>query len=480
MQMPRSLQDNFDMSRIPLRPLAYENKALAFTHELLVDSTGENPTYHIFITDPEDNSKFIDLSAMILKEGLDSKDLTIKIDGVDEPLALNELIAYIYKRFLHINDIGGFRVDRDMPILFDKDNKNVLLQDINGSIVFPVVRTESVFDSSGISLKDKIDAITHLAYTRDVLIAEIDNQKVFNGTYPFLNYPIVGNYMEFRKDGLVISPDRYHITDKTNTEGDVYGFNLSFPLETFPIGSKIEILYLYNTESVSDTIPAIDGHKVTSKSLSTAKLEKVSDNYMLNDSSSIASSKAVFNLFRHISDAMSAVGGDSFFVKDMSTTNQTIIISMTNENFHFTNNYVMLHILTASSKMDDVTLRILYNNNGYTVTKELELSLPEGGIGANRMLRVLVNDQEAVLFDVATIKLNRGRYTHFSYPDEKDISFADLDYDQSTGLIDVYRNGIKLFEDIDYSINYMKQTITLFVPTTASEKIIFESQYISE
>lgn len=478
--MPRSLQSDFDMGRIPLRPLPYENKSLAFTHELLVDSTGDDPSYHIYITDSEDNKKFIDLSSIILKEGLNSKDLTITIDGVKEPLALNNLIAYIYKRFLHINDIGGFKTNRDMPILLDKDNKNVLLQDINGHIVFPVVRAESVFDSNGNSLQDNLNAITHIGYTRDELVAEIDNQKVFNGTYPFINYSKNSNYMELRKDGMIISPERYHITDKADAEGNVYGFNLSFPLETFPLGSKIEILYLYNTKSVVNTVLPIDGHQVSNKSLSSAKLEKVSDNYMLNDGSSIASSKAVFNLFHHVSNALSSVGGDSFFVKDLSTTNKMIIISLTNENFHFTNNYVMLNVLTASSKMDDVMLRILYNSNNSTVTKELALSLSEGGVGANKMLRILVNDQEAVLFDVTTIKLNKGRYIHFSYPNEKTISFADLDYNQSTGLIDVYRNGIKLFEDIDYSIDYMRQAITLFVPTTTSEKIVFESQYISE
>ena len=45
------LNSQFEHSRIPLKPLAYKDRALAQPSELMIDYKGEHPSYHIYIVD---------------------------------------------------------------------------------------------------------------------------------------------------------------------------------------------------------------------------------------------------------------------------------------------------------------------------------------------------------------------------------------------------------------------------------------------
>ena len=57
-----SINDQYNMGRIPLRPLALTDKANAQTKELIIDYKGDKPTYHIYITDAKDRTKLIDIT----------------------------------------------------------------------------------------------------------------------------------------------------------------------------------------------------------------------------------------------------------------------------------------------------------------------------------------------------------------------------------------------------------------------------------
>ena len=473
-EMSRKLQDEFSMARLPLRPLPYELMDNSYTHELMVNSTGLNPNYHIYITDPEDPEKVYDLSAAIIKEGFNSKDLTISIDGVDEPIALKDIISYIYKRFVHINDVGGFRKDRDMPLVIDTNNRNILLQDINGGIVFPIVRADAIFDSEGKTLQDRFDSITHLAFIHDSILIDSDGQSIFEVIYPFKNYPYAGNYMELRIGGTVIASDRYAVNNNYDENNDIYGATISFPNETFEEGRRIDILYLYNASSASENaIIPMDGNQFANKSISTAKLARTSDSYTVDDSNCLPTSKAIFKLYQNILDSLAYAAKRAFFVKDMSDNNRYIIVNITNENIEFGINYTMLSVFVNSNKDEDLTLRVLYTKNGQTLTNEYQVMVPNG-IGKGRLIRFLVTESNAEVYDITSIKLDRSRYIHYCLEDESTISFAEFDYERSS-LINIYKNGIRLFEDVDYSIDFSRQVINLFVPSTLKDIIVFEA-----
>ena len=94
-----SLDDQFKMGRLALKPLPYANKQLAQKGELMVDHAGDNPTYHIYIVDPNDGTKIIDITSYLVKEAFGNS-ITVNIDGVDEPFSLHDIINFIYKDLL--------------------------------------------------------------------------------------------------------------------------------------------------------------------------------------------------------------------------------------------------------------------------------------------------------------------------------------------------------------------------------------------
>ena len=59
-----SANDQYNMGRIPLRPLSLKDKNLAQTKELIIDNTGDNPSYHMYIADEKDRTRLIDLTLL--------------------------------------------------------------------------------------------------------------------------------------------------------------------------------------------------------------------------------------------------------------------------------------------------------------------------------------------------------------------------------------------------------------------------------
>ena len=52
-----SANDQFNMGRLPLRPLSLNDKELAETKELGIDNRGDDSSYHSYITDSKDRRR---------------------------------------------------------------------------------------------------------------------------------------------------------------------------------------------------------------------------------------------------------------------------------------------------------------------------------------------------------------------------------------------------------------------------------------
>ena len=95
-----SANDQFNMGRLPLRPLSLSDKDLAQTKELLIDNLGDDPSYHIYITDSKDRTRLIDLTNLYSENpNISGDNLTITIDGLIDPQKLKYIINFIYKIF---------------------------------------------------------------------------------------------------------------------------------------------------------------------------------------------------------------------------------------------------------------------------------------------------------------------------------------------------------------------------------------------
>ena len=157
-----------------------------------------------------------------------------------------------------------------------------------------------------------------------------------------------------------------------------------------------------------------------------------------------------------------------------------ITVNTINDEIVLSGHYILISVITQNSKNKKLTLSVISMKDDITkesITTRFNIELPQI-IGRNKIVRFLVNQNEAIALNATDIKLNNSRFIHYCDDAENVISFKGLDYSESS-IIKVYRNGVRLFKDMDYSLNYSTETITLFIRTQAKEKIIFESEYIS-
>jgi len=481
-----SLQDEFDMGRIPIRPLQYQNKSKVHTKELMVDSYRDNPdekpTFHLYISDAVDRSVIHDLTQIMINEAFAGKEIYVDIDGIDKPLSIYEAINYIYRRFIHIDNPEGFDINRDKEKITIDNNKVALLKDINGEYIFPVTRADAIYDTNGNTLQSRLDNSTRVGFASDYIKVSYQDQSSFEITYPFPDYRDGGNFMQLYIGTTVIDKTRYSISENKSDDGKIYGCTINFFTDTFEIGRRIDILFIFNTPSIDGKqFEAIDGHILASHTLPVEKLERYSDSYTLNDSSSIATSKAVHNLYEATYDMMLNKGSKAIYTKDLSPDSPSMItVNTINDEIILSGHYILISVITQNSKNKKLTLSVISMQDEITkraITTRYDVELPQV-IGANKLVRFLVNQEEAIALNATDIKLNNSRYIHYCVDAENVISFKDLNYSESS-LIKVYRNGVRLFKDMDYSINFSTETITLFIRTQAKEKIIFESEYIS-
>ena len=394
-----SVNDQYNMSRIPIRPLSLSNKDLASTKELIIDNLGDKPSYHLYITDSEDRTKLIDITSLIIKEAfpnINADNLKITIEGILEPENLKDIINFIYKRFLMPDDANGFNYKEDYGKLTDPLTKSVLLKDTDDVIYLPVTLADNVYDSAGVTIQDRLDQMTRLGFSTSYVRSENKSgQSSFEFEYPFVNYTNGGNYVEVRIGSTYIDKSRYEIIDEVDKDGNCYRATINLIDESLEYGRALNFLFIYNSSITPQSKPGyFYGGLLANGSVPTGKLEKVSDRYDLNDSTSIATSKALYNLYKACCELYGKTPGNS-----------------------------------SSSSGD--------------------------------------------------YKLTTNRYIYTAKDQETKISFNSL-YFKSGDQIFVYRNGVRLFESLDYSINITARTITLYVRTEANDRIVFESYNVEK
>lgn len=410
-----SVNDQFNMGRIPIRPLSYKDRDLAETKELIIDNLKDGdrePTYHMYIVDDKDKTVLIDLTELIIKEAfptLNADNFNISIDGLLDPQKLKDIINHIFKHYLFPEDENGFNYEEDYDKIVDPETKSVLLTNENGNIFLPITTTSNVYDSTGRTLEDKLNSMSKVGFATGYSRAESNGQSVFDFDYPFPDYLDFGNFIEVRIGSVIIEKSRYEIIEKArSSDGHIYGASIRLLDQGLEINRAVNLLFIYNcSDDGSGDRQVIYGGVIANGTISTMKLEKVSDSFNLPDPSSLASSNAVYNLYNHIKN--------NYMLKDGSS----------------------------------------------------------GGEGS---------ESDGVVSNVKNLKIQTNRYVKTTQSDKENnntISYNGLvmsNYDSDE--LFVYRNGIRLFENLDYSINRSNKTITVYVNIEKFETFVFESQSI--
>ena len=125
------------------------------------------------------------------------------------------------------------------------------------------------------------------------------------------------------------------------------------------------------------------------------------------------------------------------------------------------------------------TCRIKVLGDGFTMSG-MKILNPDGttpsrGFLANKNVKFLWVKAKNAFYLVSTgATISASKMVYTCTDQETVISYKDLSYNNGD-LIQVYRNGVRLFQDLDYSVNEAKEEITLYVRTEDGEIIVFES-----
>ena len=141
-------------------------------------------------------------------------------------------------------------------------------------------------------------------------------------------------------------------------------------------------------------------------------------------------------------------------------------------------NYCEVNVIINTEKTYNCTMSVNYNDDLVTniPIKDINNNPLNKPIPAGKLIKFIWINSEGCFYIISNYanQIKSSKMIHQCKDRETTISFSNLDYTYGA-CIQVYRNGIRLFEDIDYSIDHGSQEITLFVRTELNETIIFEA-----
>lgn len=478
------IKDQFWHGRIPIRPLAYKNKNVAYTNEFIIDY-GADGNYHMYITDSNDPETLIDLTTkiadMVSSDGLKIDDAIMDL-GVEDmsPMPLKQLLKIMVLLMLRCSDNTGFLYERDFDSMLAPSTVSALLKDGSEKIILPVTFAENVFYKDGSTLQENHSNLTKFAITSQDITVTDNNIMTYQFNYPFEDY---GDYFEVRVDGRVISKNDYSVKNFMNGEHFSAGAItfIANPKFSTEHNSVISIVFMYNALAYKDTSKKyMDGKNISMNSIPSNRLEKVSDSYELDDPTCLASSKALSNLSKELFNTLEVNSENSAYYYDIGDANK--IEFRSNKTYPLIKPIFMCNVLLASSKSFNATVTV---RNGY-LDKIENIPIVDAsgkpitrGFPRGKILKLLWVKEDNN-FKVLTTDISQLRNTKLirkCVESEEVIEFDTLAYPIG-GYFTVYRNGIRLFEDIDYSIDYKEQQVHLFNRTEEGEVIVIEVLYL--
>lgn len=474
--------DQFEHGRIPLRPLAYSQRKNAQTDELIIDfgNTGKE-TYHIYLSSSNDPTKLIDLTEMMVSQMLPTAKFNvdqfeISLEGVEEPTALKDVINYIYKRFLYPENYGLFDYARDSYKLFDDSAVNTLLRNAEGRVILPVTFADNVFFKNGKTFQDQYNEITRLAINKQTIYAKKD-QKAYKFLYPFKNYM---DYVEIRYNSRYLADSEYFIGPILDDENNFTDGMLTLNLEEIEDNDQIDFIFTYNAKAYQDVkYEYMDGKNISFKSIPITRLESISDSFTDPDNSKVATSKGLYNLYLEMLTLVDHNANNVSYNIDISEYDNFIHIDSDKNIIEY--DYFMCNVLLGTPKRFDATALIAHNGGSIVNVpivdargKDLTKGLPSGKIA--RFMWV-AKERKVYLISTNISQLRSSRWIHKALENETEICYCGMRYELGS-CITVYKNGLRLFEDIDYSIDAKEEKIKLFNPTTEGDVIVFEALYL--
>ena len=244
------------------------------------------------------------------------------------------------------------------------------------------------------------------------------------------------------------------------------------------MGSNLSILYIYNVstlydEEAADKYNHISGGVIANGTIKIGALERFSNAFNYNDPTSLATSKALYDLYMELSSAISDWSPANIYVRDTnSSSNNKITVSTDSLKYTPRDGY-KVNVVLACNKNIDSGLKISIDGVEYGILFNND-DVPDI-LKSGKTLKLIYNSYERKFntYVLDQFKLSRSYISKTLNDKDTIISYDGLYNDAIHDDVIVYRNGIRLFEGLDYSVN-TDDSITLNVVGEANEKIVFE------
>ena len=435
-------------ARIPVIPLPYTDKELAVEKEIVIKYGHDDEYPNIYIVDEFDRTKLWDITAGIVEsiKGSPGDDFTVVIDGIGT-ISLGDILNLLYSISLTHDEAWSIETIKKMIPTTIVDSK--------GIVYAPRSLSTSVYMESGESIDVRLRSISKVGLAMRHVIATEERQQTFTIPYPFDNYLSEGNSFWIYVGGIMVDSRRYYISED--------GSQITF-IDSDDYVEKdrtCTFLFWYNS-ATPDTgvLLVMDGKYITPRTIETNRLANVSDSIDLNDPEAVASSRAVCTLRNVVNERVDALAGNVSVtcLADESSTSTELIVRIPNYRLTDSN---MIHIRLREDLGPNATLQVndepalpIYNGNNRV----------EGGPLAGEIINVSFNslDNRFYIYGVSTFKLETTYYSNSPDEGSSTIPF-NLSYNPLVDKLGVYYNGIKLFPDINYTLNESSITLLDFV-----------------
>lgn len=435
-------------ARIPVIPLPYTDKELAVEKEIVIKYGHDDEYPNIYIVDEFDRTKLWDITAGIVEsiKGSPGDDFTVVIDGIGT-ISLGDILNLLYSISLTHDEAWSIETIKKMIPTTIVDSK--------GIVYAPRSLSTSVYMESGESIDVRLRSISKVGLAMRHVIATEERQQTFTIPYPFDNYLSEGNSFWIYVGGIMVDSRRYYISED--------GSQITF-IDSDDYVEKdrtCTFLFWYNS-ATPDTgvLLVMDGKYITPRTIETNRLANVSDSIDLNDPEAVASSRAVCTLRNVVNERVDALAGNVSVtcLADESSTSTELVVRIPNYRLTDSN---MIHIRLREDLGPNATLQVndepalpIYNGNNRV----------EGGPLAGEIINVSFNslDNRFYIYGVSTFKLETTYYSNSPDEGSSTIPF-NLSYNPLVDKLGVYYNGIKLFPDINYTLNESSITLLDFV-----------------
>lgn len=461
-------------ARIPVIPLPYSDRNLAVEKELIVDYGQDGKFPNLYIVDQNDRTVLHNITAGIIDaiQGSAGDDFTVVIDNYKNEdgtysqatVNLGDILNLLYTISLTHDEVTPFT--NILNVLDDETKvKSTTIVDNSGIVYLPRTLSTNVYTPAGETVDVRLKSISKVGLAMRHVIATEERQQTFVVPYPFENYISEGNSFWIYVGGIMVDSRRYTLSADNTTvtfiDSDDY----------VEKDRTCTFLFWYNSATPeSGVLLVMDGKYITPGTIESNRLSNTSDSIDLNDPTAIATSRAVCTLRNTLNSRIDSLAGNTSITTIVDEDSTSVELKVTIPNYTLADSN-MLHLRLRRDLAPSATLQV---NDGPALPIYDGNNRVAAGPLAGEIINLSYNSLEGRFYIYGTTSFKLETTYYHNAPEEgSGVIPFNLSYNPLVDKLDVYYNGIKLFPDINFTLNEDSISLLDFV-SEAEDIFTFE------